>query len=688
MPYTIKKFNGQTLSVIQDGTVDTVSTNIQLPGRNYAGYGTALNQSLVYLLENFANAIEPSNKVVGQLWFDTSVKKIKVYNGVDFKPLASTEYGTTQPSGQLTGDMWYNTTTSQLFVYNGTEYKLIGPTLTNPNAAQLINRRLIDDGGNLRTVLQAVFNNDVMAVFSKDEFNIDTAQTPVNGYTKVYKGITLPSRGVYPNVQFAGASKTALSLLVGTTEIPAANFVQNTGSNQVMNTDLRIRVEPSINGTTGAFTTLSGLFLGSSDNLYLGYNGGVGYISNLSGNGITLSVTSNGSQVKVATVALGSVYPNIDSAVDLGSSTTNKWKNVYANKFYALDDPALAPNNSAFIGRVLGTTVSATEGFVGNITGDLRGDVKSTNGTTILDSGVSGLDAVFTGRTNGPHYGNVFNVNAVSGQQTAVDVSGATTIFRGSFDGLSAATSALTVSGVSYPGFIGDAGSTSTNFRNTVPIRNADGNILASNFIGTAQQASAVLDQNGTPRLASITSAPYTVVIRDSAGNINATNAGSAESANTLGGLYLSVQATPDTIAARDVGGDLFANVFRGTATSARYADLAENYLADTDYEVGTVVMIGGEKEVTACTWGKRAIGVVSGNPAYLMNNELENGTAIALKGRVPVKVIGSIKKGDELIASNDGYAVMAVPHASGVFAIALESSNDTGVKLVECLVL
>jgi len=98
--------------------------------------------------------------------------------------------------------------------------------------------------------------------------------------------------------------------------------------------------------------------------------------------------------------------------------------------------------------------------------------------------------------------------------------------------------------------------------------------------------------------------------------------------------------------------------------------------------------MIGGEAEVTACKWGKRAIGAVSANPAYLMNKDLEGGTVVALKGRIPVKVIGAVKKGDELIASDNGCAVMAVPHASGVFAIALTSSNDTGIKLVECLVL
>ena len=110
--------------------------------------------------------------------------------------------------------------------------------------------------------------------------------------------------------------------------------------------------------------------------------------------------------------------------------------------------------------------------------------------------------------------------------------------------------------------------------------------------------------------------------------------------------------------------------------------------MPDTEYTVGTVVMIGGEKEITACTWGKRAIGVISENPAFMMNKDLEGGVYVALKGRVPVKVIGRIKKGDDLIATNDGCAMMAVPHAGGVFAVALESSDDEGVKVVEALVL
>jgi len=165
-----------------------------------------------------------------------------------------------------------------------------------------------------------------------------------------------------------------------------------------------------------------------------------------------------------------------------------------------------------------------------------------------------------------------------------------------------------------------------------------------------------------------------------------ATSAGSVNVSGTS--RTAATTATASTIAARDGSGDLYANVFQGVASTARFADLAEKYLADAEYAPGTVMVVGGEKEVTASSWGKRAIGAVSTNPAYMMNSELEGGTYVALKGRVPVRVIGAVKKGDNLIAANDGCASVGVHHSTDVFAIALESSNDTGVKLVEAIIL
>jgi hypothetical protein len=147
--------------------------------------------------------------------------------------------------------------------------------------------------------------------------------------------------------------------------------------------------------------------------------------------------------------------------------------------------------------------------------------------------------------------------------------------------------------------------------------------------------------------------------------------------------------ATPSTIVVRDSSADIYAHFFQGRATTAQYADLAEKYLADAEYEVGTVMCVGGEAEVTAATFGSSAIGVVSNKPAYLMNKDLVGGTIIALKGRVPVKIIGSVKKGDFLIASGAGYG-RADNEGAGPrqFGVALESNDAKEIKLVECLIL
>jgi hypothetical protein len=151
---------------------------------------------------------------------------------------------------------------------------------------------------------------------------------------------------------------------------------------------------------------------------------------------------------------------------------------------------------------------------------------------------------------------------------------------------------------------------------------------------------------------------------------------------------------TPSTVAVRDLSGNLNAVLFQGTATQALFADLAEKYLTDKPYEVGTVVAVGGTAEVTACTLGDRAFGAVSANPAYMMNAGLEGGTYIALKGRLPIKVVGPVKKGDALLAANDGcvsskeIVLKDKVTPFDTFAVSLETNDDPGVKLVEAIIL
>ncbi len=190
---------------------------------------------------------------------------------------------------------------------------------------------------------------------------------------------------------------------------------------------------------------------------------------------------------------------------------------------------------------------------------------------------------------------------------------------------------------------------------------------------------------------------PYNIVYAN-------TFTGTATQADALkvGSTYVSsaTEATANTVVARtNVNtiingvtcgpGSIKATYFIGSATSALYADLAEMFLPDDNYVPGTVVMVGGEKEVTAAQFGSNPIGVVSTEPAYIMNTALEGGSAIALKGRVPVLISGPIRKGEQVIAGNNGVGQsFDVDGNQAVFAISLESNNDPGIKLVECVIL
>jgi len=125
-----------------------------------------------------------------------------------------------------------------------------------------------------------------------------------------------------------------------------------------------------------------------------------------------------------------------------------------------------------------------------------------------------------------------------------------------------------------------------------------------------------------------------------------------------------------------------YFNTVHAKATSAQYADLAEIYAADASYEPGTVLSFGGEAEVTISTVASdaRIAGVVSTNPSYVMNATLDSEytAVVALTGRVPTKVSGSVSKGDMMVSDGNGRAVACATPAMGtVIGKALE--NHTG---------
>jgi hypothetical protein len=164
-------------------------------------------------------------------------------------------------------------------------------------------------------------------------------------------------------------------------------------------------------------------------------------------------------------------------------------------------------------------------------------------------------------------------------------------------------------------------------------------------------------------------------------------NVGTYNAADPLANArYPSTSSAANTVAIRDANGDLYANFFQGIATEAQYADLAEKYTTDQEYPVGTVMAVCDHEdhETEAAHIGKIAIGVISTAPAYLMNKDCD-GQAIGLKGRVPVRVVGAVKKGHPVYVHDNGCASTEV-NGGSLVGIALETNDSLAEKLVECV--
>lgn len=306
------------------------------------------------------------------------------------------------------------------------------------------------------------------------------------------------------------------------------------------------------------------------------------------------------------------------------------------------------------LGNPLILRVRVSDSDLREVAWTAAGLVPSTNNFYILGSSSNRWSNVFSTTFTGNLTGNVIgnstgiHTGTVLGNVTGDLVGNSTGTHTGNVIGniSGTATNALALNSLT-----GEQGAVATS----IAVRDISGNLTATRFIGISDKANRLL-------------------INDSAVDTDA-----YKSAKTT--------ASPDTIAARDSAGNLVAELFDGTATAAKYADLAEKYLPDTQYETGTVVVIGGEKEITASTYGELAIGVISENPAYMMNSELVGGVYVALKGRVPVKIIGAVKKGDRLVAGNNGVAQVAADRLD-IFAVALESNDSTEVKIIEAVIL
>ena len=183
MAYLITKSDGTTLTTVSDGQIDNLSTDLTLIGKNYSGFGESLNENFVKLLENFASTSRPTRPVRGQIWFDVTELKLKVYNGTSFQPVSSATISAIRPTTLTPGDLWFDDTNKQLYFYDGIDTLLLGPIYGLGQGLSGLRINTIQDTNKTQKVITSLYNNGTLiGIFSSatEEF---TPDIPISGFS-------------------------------------------------------------------------------------------------------------------------------------------------------------------------------------------------------------------------------------------------------------------------------------------------------------------------------------------------------------------------------------------------------------------------------------------------------------------------------------------------------------------------
>jgi len=233
MAYTINKTDGTVVTTITDGTVDN-TTSLQLFGKSYSGFGEALNENLVKLLENAASTAAPTAPLKGELWFDTTTNQIKVYDGTSFKPTGGAKSTTSLPTSPSAGDLWLDSTNDQVFVYTGDsrshqindKWELVGPAFTAGQTESGWKIETLASSGGNKVVSSMYAGGTRVAILSKETFTPSVSQT---GFASIKAGLTLNST---LGAVFEGSTTEASAIDVSSTSntsetvIAGGNFLR------------------------------------------------------------------------------------------------------------------------------------------------------------------------------------------------------------------------------------------------------------------------------------------------------------------------------------------------------------------------------------------------------------------------------------------------------------------------------
>jgi hypothetical protein len=436
MSYIINKTDGSVLTEVVDGTIDQTTTDITLVGKNSTSYGELFNENFVKILENFANSTQPNNPLQGQLWYDTTEGRLKVYDGAGFKVSGGTIVSTTAPSAIGAGDLWIDSFTQRLYFNDGSANLLAGPIYTAQQGISGWNVVDILDTNNINhTTLFLYCGQILLGIFSSST----TTFTPLDqipGYTGDIKvGFNVAD---VPGFRFNASASQADSLVAEDGSLkdaqsflqvdPADGYTISNGTIRVLNTtpliigtnqntefkydsntfqinsnvpnqnfslqSLSTSLKPSI--FVNAQNDYVGIYTGTPT-ATLDVNGNTRIRGNLTVEGSTTTINTTNIEIKDLLVELGKVDTPTDSTANGGgislAGATNKtftwglsttaWDsseniNLANGKSYKINDFQVLTQTA------LGTTVTSALGLnaIGTLT-QLQVDNININGDTI-----------------------------------------------------------------------------------------------------------------------------------------------------------------------------------------------------------------------------------------------------------------------------------------------------------------
>jgi hypothetical protein len=497
--------------------------------------------------------------------------------------------------------------------------------------------------------IDGVAYTNLLTVTASNTPKIDIVSTAVGTINNVSIGATTRSTGAFTTL--AANDTTTLTGAVNINGVDVTTTINPTGTGTVI---IAPQAEGSIdNMSIGASTAKSASFTALSANDSVTFTKGTASTSTTTG---TLVVTGGlGVSGSIwATSINAAITGNLAGTADKAKSvqTVDKLNATGVHYLTFVDgNNAVATDEFIYTDGTLtfnpATNTLATTTFSGNLTGNVTGDV--------------------TGNLTG----NADTATSAGRLTTAITIGGVS--FNGSAN-------------IDLPGV------------NTAGNQDTSGNAATATKLETARTITLTNGVTGSATFDGSNNISISCTVpAGSASSITVTDDGGTSFTRNLLfadgiGPGKSVGADGD-LSYRPSTNTLFAAIFSGVATQARYADLAENYLADADYDEGTVLVLGGEQEITASTIfnDRRVVGVVSIKPAHLMNNELQGDhvVAVALQGRVPVKVIGRVQKGDILVTSGKkGYAIVNNdPKVGSVIGKSLENKTTDGDGVIEVVV-